>query len=352
MAIIVIAGGAEGELSAHLLRCLLESHPRTRVGMITPEGVFWKERRTPPEEGGVPTALEELERAGCTHAILLADGETLRRCAGLRPGIVALTAPVQGAEMALSSADMTVLDLDERTLREGYASTGGRIFTYSERRPEADLVARDLRLFPGHMEFEAVTVGQIRRIHLPVPGGFALYHCLCAISCGLCLGLSLEEMARVLRCVRGPQGQLEVLPIPAAYTVVLDRADTPETLERLLACVREFTARHLVCVLRCPALCAPERAFTVGGVAGRMADRIVLTADAGTARAVRAGAALWDRACTWEPDRRDAVSHALESAGPGDVIVLAGYRSESGNADERELVHACVRRRLRRGSGP
>lgn len=174
--IVVIAGGAEGEPAARLLHRLLESRPGIRVSR------------------GVPGPGE-----GCTHAILSVNEKTVRSCAGLHPTVAALTAPVQGAEALASAADMTVLDLDERLLRERYAAAGGRIFTYSGRRQQADLTAREVRLFPDRMEFEAVTVGQIRRIRLPVPGNFAPHHCLCALSCGLCLGLGLEEMARALR---------------------------------------------------------------------------------------------------------------------------------------------------------
>ena len=174
--VVVIAGGAEREPAARLLHRLLENRPGIRVSRGTPG-----------------------EGEHCTHMILSVNGEAVRSCAGLHPTVAALTAPVQGAEALASAADMTVLDLDERILRERYAAAGGRIFTYSERRQQADLTAREVRLFPGCMEFEAVTVGQIRRIRLPVPGGFAPYYCLCALSCGLCLGLGLEEMARTLR---------------------------------------------------------------------------------------------------------------------------------------------------------
>ncbi|MEI3140847.1 MAG: Mur ligase family protein [Lawsonibacter sp.] len=65
-------------------------------------------------------------------------------------------------------------------------------FTYSENRAQADLTARNIRLFPGQVEFEAVTLGHIARVHLPIPGGFSIYNALAALSGGLCLGLALD----------------------------------------------------------------------------------------------------------------------------------------------------------------
>ena len=210
------------------------------------------------------------------------------------------------------------------------------------------------------MEFEAVAVGHIQRIHLPVPGGFSLYHGLCALACGLCLGLKWERMARVLRSVRGPERRLEVLSVPAAYTVVLDRAQTPQALEQLLTCAREFTAGQLICVLSCPEQGGTELCAQLGSVAEQLADRIILTGNerlgqdcAGAIRRVRSGMGGWQRPCREESCRRRAITYALEKAGAGDVIVLTGQEPRQDHTpDEREFVHAFVcRHHGRRGKG-
>lgn len=51
-------------------------------------------------------------------------------------------------------------------------------FTYSENKDAAGLTAKNIRLFPGHVEFEAVSREEIQRIHLPIPGGFTIYNAL------------------------------------------------------------------------------------------------------------------------------------------------------------------------------
>ncbi len=61
-----------------------------------------------------------------------------------------------------ASATTAVLNLDDEAGRY-YASTAPcPVFTYSERRDEADLTAKNLRLFPQRVEFEAVTMGRHR----------------------------------------------------------------------------------------------------------------------------------------------------------------------------------------------
>ena len=361
MTLVAVTGSGDSELVTHLLRRVLEEMPRIRVGIIAPDRV-WMDGVELPADGRkdgplwVQRILRRMADGGCTHVILQVDevGLTRREYASLRMSVTALTGPVKGREelaQLLRSSDTVVLNLDER----GWEDYGNIIpehtFAYSENKAWADLLAKNLRLFPGHMEFEAVTVGHIQRIHLPVPGGFSLYHSLCVLACGVCLGLKLERMARVLRCVTGPGGRLEVLSVPAAYTVVLDGADEPGALERLLTCAREFTAGQLICVLGCPAHGDPARCAQLGAVAEQLADRIVLTSDAPSGqekmsaiRDVCSGMGGWQRSCTVEPCRQQAIAAALEQAGPGDVIVLTG-QEERQAPDEREFVRKCVGQR-------
>lgn len=358
MTLVAVTGSGDSELVTYLLRCVLEKMPHIRVGVIMPDRVWMGGVELPEDRRDGPLGVQRLLRrmadVGCTHVILQMDeaGLSRREYIGLRMSVTALTGPVgcpQELARLLTLSDTVVLNLDERGWEDYGSIIPESTFTYSENKTCADLLAKNLRLFPGHMEFEAVTVGHIQRIHLPVPGGFSLYHSLCVLACGVCLGLKWERMARVLRCVHGPGGRLEVLNVPAAYTVVLDRADTPGALEQLLTCAREFTAGQLICVLGCPEQADRALRIQLGGVAEQLADRIVLTGDTrggqeniSAIRDAHSGMGGWQRPCTAEPCRSRAIAYALEQAGPGDVIVLTG---RGQIPDEREFVRKCVHHR-------
>jgi len=368
MTLICVVGESDGELVVHLMRAILERMSRTRLGIVAPDGLQFRGVELPRERWldscvQLQGALRRMADAGCTHVIVQLDrlGMKRRLYSGLHMSVTVLTEPVGSSlelEGLLQSSDTVVRNLDEKDWEDYAAIIPEHTFTYSENKTSADLTAKNLRLYPGHMEFEAVTVGQVQRIHLPVPGGFSLYHGLCALSCGLCLGLTLERMARVLRCVQGPRGRLEVLSVPAAYTVVLDRANCPRSLEKLLTSAREFTAGQLVCVLGCGEQGSAELRAGMGGVAEQLSDRIVLTGrdlrrrgQAEMIDAVRKGMGAWQRPCFVEADRAKAVRYALERAEPGDVIVFAGTADETGGEtrpDEREFIRSCVGGRHRR----
>lgn len=363
MVLTAVAGGGDSALVVHLLQAVLETMPHVRVGVITPDRVWINGVELPRgqrEPGGlcVQRLLRRMADARCTHVILLLDDKALlrREYGGLRMSVTALTGPTRHRrELSdlLAGSDMTVLNLDERDWEDYVSIIPESTFTYSENKSQADLMARNLRLFPGHVEFEAVAVGKIRRIHLPVPGGFAVYHGLCVLACGLCLGLKLERMASVLRSAQGLRGRMEVLPVCAAYTVVMDEADTPGSLERSLTSAREFTAGRLTCLLGCPAQGERETLRQLGSVAEQLADRVVLTGVDGRRQAamqsieeVMSGMGGWHRPCTVEPDRERAICGALERADPGDVILVtgAGAYQENSGTDERELIHSYIRR--------
>ena len=234
---------------------------------------------------------------------------------------------------------------------------GGRVecpaFTYSENKDAAGLTAKNIRLFPGHVEFEAVSREEIQRIHLPIPGGFTIYNALAAVSCGLCLGLTLAEIAASLRSAKGVRGRVEVVPVPTAYTVLIDYAHTPNALENVLLTARDFTAGRLICLFGCGGDRDRTKRPIMGGVVRELADVAVITSDNprteepwAIIRDILAGMGGPGGEVHVEPDRKQAIRWALAQGRPGDVIVLAGKGHETVQEvqgvslplDEREVV--------------
>ena len=263
-----------------------------------------------------------------------------------------------------------VLNLDDPAGRWYGEQVDCPVFTYSENKDGADLSARNIRLFPGHVEFEALTLGRLSRVHLPIPGGFTIYNALAALAAGLCLGLELEAMTAVMPNLHGVKGRVAVVPVPRAYTVLIDYAHTPNALENILTTARDFTAGRLICLFGCGGDRDRTKRPIMGAIAGELADLTVVTSDNPRTEpplsiiddilAGMEGAALHV-----EPDRRAAIAWALDQGRPGDVIVLAGkghetYQEIDGvqrHLDEREVVaeyfaHAAPSRQKTGGKAP
>ena len=373
--VLVGVTGTNGKTTtACLIKNMLERALGTQAGLIgTVENqigaLSLPARRTTPESYEIQSLLRRMADAGCTHAVMEVSSHALaqRRVEGLEFAVGVFTNLTQdhldyhGTMEAYRAAKgllfrqcrMAVLNLDDEAGRWYREQVECPVFTYSENKDFAGLTAKNIRLFPGHVEFEAVTRESIARIHLPIPGGFTIYNALAAASCGLCLGLSLQETAAAMRWSRGVRGRAEVVPTPTAYTVMIDYAHTPNALENILTAARDFTAGRLICLFGCGGDRDRSKRPIMGAVVRELADAAVVTSDNPRTEdpmdiiaEILAGMTGPGGEIHVEPDRRTAIRWCLAQGRPGDVIILAGKGHETYQEidgvrrplDEREVV--------------
>ncbi|MCF2662173.1 UDP-N-acetylmuramoyl-L-alanyl-D-glutamate--2,6-diaminopimelate ligase [Pseudoflavonifractor phocaeensis] len=374
MTLIAVTGTNGKTTTSSLIKEMLEGTLGTKVGLVgTNRNMVGQmelpAHRTTPESYELQALLRRMADEGCTHVVMEASSHALvqHRTAGLTFDVGVFT-------------NLTQDHLDYHRTMEEYRAAKGRLFrqcrravlnlddeagrwyldrlpcpgfTYSENRAQADLTARNIRLFPSHVEFEAVTLGHISRVHLPIPGGFSIYNALAALSAGLCLELDLASMAAVLRSVHGVKGRVEIVPVPRAYTVLIDYAHSPNALENILMTARDFTAGRLICLFGCGGDRDRTKRPIMGSVVQELADLAVVTSD--NPRSEEPEAIIADiltgmtpdpERVHVEPDRARAIGWALAQGRPGDVIVLAGKGHETYQEirgvqypmDEREIV--------------
>lgn len=374
MTLVAVTGTNGKTTTTNLLKELLERVLEVKVGLVGTNrnmigGRELPAHRTTPESYELQSLLRQMADGGCTYVVMEVSSHALvqRRTAGLTFDAGVFTNLTQdhldyhhtmeeyrdAKGLLFGQCRRAVLNLDDEAGRWYLKHVDCPTFTYSENKDRADLTAHNIRLFPSHVEFEALTLGRIARVHLPIPGGFSIYNALAALSAGLCLGLELETMARAMPWVKGVKGRVEVVPVPRAYTVIIDYAHTPNALENILTTAREFTAGRLFCLFGCGGDRDRSKRPIMGAIVGELADVAVVTSDnprtedpqviIGDILTGMEGAAAGLHV---EPDRRMAIAWTLSQGRPGDVIVLAGkghetYQEAGGiqyPMDEREIV--------------
>lgn len=374
MTLIAVTGTNGKTTTTSLIKEMLENTLGAQVGLVGTNRNMVDQaelpaHRTTPESYELQELLRRMADAGCTHVVMEASSHALvqHRTAGLMFNVAVFTNLTQdhldyhhtmeeyrGAKGILfTQCRRAVLNLDDEAGRWYLERVGCPAFTYSENHTQADLTTRNIRLFPSHVEFEAVTLGHISRVHLPIPGGFSIYNALAALSAGMCLGLELADLAAALRCVHGVKGRVEVVPVPRAYTVIIDYAHSPNALENILMTARDFTAGQLICLFGCGGDRDKTKRPIMGAIAQELSDLVVVTSDNPRTELpqdiisdIVAGMEPDEKRVHVEPDRRLAIGWALEQGRPGDVIVLAGkghetYQEIFGvqyHMDEREIV--------------
>ena len=364
-----------------LLYELISGVTGTKVGLIgTNRNLIGKMElpafATTPDSYTLQQLLRKMADAGCKYVVLEASSHALSqdRTAGLRFDVGVFTnltrdhldyhhdmeAYRAAKKKLFDQCERAVLNLDDETGRWYESRVPCDVFTYSENNARADLTARDLRLFPGHVEFVALMRGKLERIHLPIPGGFSVYNALAALAAGVCLGLELPDMARVVRSVKGVKGRVEIVPVPRAFTVIIDYAHSPHALENILLTARDVTAGRLICLFGCGGDRDKTKRPIMGAVAQELADIVVVTSD--NPRSEPPEAIIGDILSGMEPDegnvyvqpdRARAIAWCMEQGRPGDVIVLAGKGHETTQEingvyypmDERKIVAECFQNR-------
>lgn len=376
LTLLAVTGTNGKTTTTYLLKAMLEGVLGARVGLIgTNQNMVGEEvlpaHRTTPESYEVQQLLREMADAGCTHVVMEASSHALvlHRLDGLRfrAGIFTnltqdhldfhgtMEAYRDAKGLLFRQSDTAVLNLDDEAGRYFACTVAVPRLTYSERRDEADLTAKNLRLFPDRVEFEAVAAGAISRVRLPIPGGFTVYNALGVLTCGLALGLPLADCADALAKAPGVKGRIEVVPVPADFAVIIDYAHTPDALENILTTVRDFTAGRVICLFGCGGDRDRTKRPQMGAIAGSLADVAVVTSDnprteepEAIIRDILPGLEGTAAEVVVEPDRRAAIRRALSLAKPGDTVVLAGKGHETYqevgtrvlHLDEREEVAA------------
>ncbi|MGH7586165.1 MAG: UDP-N-acetylmuramoyl-L-alanyl-D-glutamate--2,6-diaminopimelate ligase [Gemmatimonadales bacterium] len=223
------------------------------------------------------------------------------------------------------------------------------------RNGSADLRAADLVLDAAGSTFRLEGRAGSAEVALPLLGDFNVDNALGAAAAALALGVPLGQIAERLTGAPQVPGRMERL-VAAPAVVLRDYAHTPDALERALQALRPLTRGRLIVVFGCGGDRDKGKRPMMGRIAADLADLAVATSD--NPRTENPEAILDDVEAGMgavphrrEVDRRRAIALALEEAGEGDTVLLAGKGHETYQVigtvkqpfDEREIVADLLR---------
>ena len=217
--------------------------------------------------------------------------------------------------------------------------------------PDADLRSTRSVLGSSGSRFRLEGRFGVREVVLPLPGEFNIANALGAAAVALGLGHSLDAIVERLATAPQVPGRMERLA-SSPFAVLRDYAHTPDALERALGALRPLTPGRLIVLFGCGGDRDRAKRPIMGRLAGAHADFTVVTSDNPRTENPET---IIDEIMTGLPpaaphvrvtDRREAIRAALESAQPGDTVLLAGKGHETYQVigsqklpfDEREIV--------------
>lgn len=249
--------------------------------------------------------------------------------------------------------DAAVLNADDDTgrawLRDLPAGVSAIAYGMADSRPaglEAWVLARAVHTTPRGLEIDVTSSWGEGRLRSTLLGRFNAYNLMAALAVLLHRGRTLDEGLAALAAAGTVPGRMEGYRSESRPLVVVDYAHTPAALAQALQASRDHCSGRLWAVFGCGGERDKGKRVLMAAAAAEQADRIIVTDDNPRGESSRS---ITDDIETGFPagtayrvihDRGEAIRTAVDEAGPGDVVLVAGKGHES------EQVVGAERRRF------
>jgi UDP-N-acetylmuramoyl-L-alanyl-D-glutamate--2,6-diaminopimelate ligase len=173
-----------------------------------------------------------------------------------------------------------------------------------------------------------------RSITLPLVGEFQISNALVAAGLVIATGGEARLAMHALQSMKGAPGRLEMVGrSESGASAFVDYAHTPDALESAISALRPFATGKLVVVFGCGGDRDRAKRSLMGGIAVRLADRVIVTDDnprSESAAQIRKDILAAAKGATEIADRAEAIRGGVEGLQFGDILLVAGKGHEPG----------------------
>ena len=372
---IIGVTGTNGKTTVtNIIKRIIERCSGEQVGLIGTNGNMIGGRelsteRTTPVSYEIQKLLAMMVQEGCKYAVMEVSSHALCQCrvygiefeigvfTNLSPEHLDFHASIdeyaKTKSLMFKNCRKAAINIDDGYAPVMISATECPVMTYAITNGDADLVAKNVKLYSDRVDFSALAIGSLNRVELGIPGIFSVYNALAAMSAAMLLGFDNEQIiAAVLTC-KGVKGRAEVVPTGRDFTVLIDYAHTPDALKNIITASRESTNGRVVTVFGCGGDRDKKKRPMMGAIAAKYSDYVVVTTDnprteepGEIINEILAGMEDTTTPYTVIENRREAIYWALDNAKPEDVLIFAGkghetyqiFGKEKRHFDEREVI--------------
>lgn len=256
---------------------------------------------------------------------------------------------------------LSVLNAEDPSYDDFAAIPADQVWSYGleVRPPPPAVVGRELEVRPDGLRLVVETPAGPLRLESPLVGDYNAHNVLAAVAVGLAVGVEAEAIRQGVGSFGGVIGRMERLEMGQPFTVIVDFAHTPASLERALRAVRPLTSGRLRVVFGCAGLRDRLKRPLMGRIAAELADEAVLTAEDPRTEDLQAimeeiaagcleAGGVEGRDFFREPDREEAMGLAFSRSRAGDTVLLTGKGHEPtmcfGTTERPWSEHQAARR--------
>ncbi|MBD1379929.1 UDP-N-acetylmuramoyl-L-alanyl-D-glutamate--2,6-diaminopimelate ligase [Metabacillus arenae] len=247
-----------------------------------------------------------------------------------------------------------ILNLDDPATEHFSKMTTAHIISYGIEQ-DSDVKADNIQMTSAGTVFDLYTPKGQRKVCMKLIGKFSVYNVLAAVSACLASNIDFETIVRAIEDMEGVRGRFEVVNEGQDFTVIVDYAHTPDSLENVLTTVKQFAQNRTFVVVGCGGDRDKTKRPLMAEIATKYADESIFTSDNPRSenpidilQDMEAGAK--DQYYHSIVNREKAIYFAIANAKPGDVVLIAGKGHETYqqigqeifNFDDREVAKSAL----------
>jgi len=308
---------------------------------------------TTPESPDLNRFMRDMLSEGCEYLVIEVSSHSLdlKRVAGIEFDVGIFTNLTQdhldyhknfenysaAKAMLFASSKVSILNMDDKAYVDMEKASAGKVMLYGTN-TEADFSARNIYVAPGGTDFDYFEGDEKKRkVKLRMTGDFNALNALSAIITVKTLNIDFEKCIRGLERIAAVDGRCQVLDTEGrGFSVILDYAHTPDSLESTISSVRGFAKKRIITVFGCGGNRDEKKRPIMGEISGRLSDFSIITSDNprnedpnDIIREIKVGMEETDGEYTIIENRREAIKFALEIAEKDDIVILAGKGHET-----------------------
>jgi UDP-N-acetylmuramoyl-L-alanyl-D-glutamate--2,6-diaminopimelate ligase len=226
-----------------------------------------------------------------------------------------------------------VLNADDPASDMYSRSTAAHVITYGIDN-KADIQAKNIQMTSSGTHFNLFVETEKFPIQMQLIGRFSVYNVLASIAASLVSGVEINEIIKSIESVEGVSGRFELVNAGQDFTVIVDYAHTPDSLENVLKTVQHFAKKRIFVIVGCGGDRDRTKRPLMAQIACQLATDPILTSDNPRSEDPLAILKEMESGVEGEkykiiPDRKEAIHTAIQQATTGDVILIAGKGHET-----------------------
>ncbi|NHC39617.1 UDP-N-acetylmuramoyl-L-alanyl-D-glutamate--2,6-diaminopimelate ligase [Bacillus sp. MM2020_1] len=226
-----------------------------------------------------------------------------------------------------------VLNADDQASEMYSRATAAHIVTYGIDM-KADIQAKDIQMTSSGTSFNLIIETEIYPVQMQLIGKFSVYNVLASIAASLVSGIEINQIIKSIESVEGVSGRFELVNAGQDFTVIVDYAHTPDSLENVLKTIQHIAKKKVFVIVGCGGDRDRTKRPLMAQIACQWATDPILTSD--NPRSEDPLAILKEMEAGVKggkykiiPDRKEAINTAIQQASKDDVVLIAGKGHET-----------------------